>query len=59
MGNPNTNTNYRKKRAPSSGGGAEEDLHRAARAGDIHAVQSIIASNPSTVNSRDKHSRTP
>ncbi|XP_026445282.1 tankyrase-2-like [Papaver somniferum] len=64
MGNPNTNTNYRKKRTPSSGGGGgggggEEDLHRAARTGDIHAVQSIIASNPLTVNSRDKHSRTP
>lgn len=61
MGNPNTNTNYRKKRAPSSGGsgGGEDDLHGAARKGDLHAVQSIIASNPLTVNSRDKHSRTP
>ncbi|KAI3931187.1 hypothetical protein MKW92_050976 [Papaver armeniacum] len=60
MGNPNTNTNYRKKRTPSSGGGGgEEDLHRAARTGDINAVQSIIASNPLAVNSRDKHSRTP
>ncbi|KAI3920562.1 hypothetical protein MKW92_036002 [Papaver armeniacum] len=58
MGNPNTNTNYRKKTTPSSGGGAEEDLHREARTGDIHAVQSFIASNPLTVNSRDKHSRT-
>ncbi|KAI3978326.1 hypothetical protein MKX01_013124 [Papaver californicum] len=59
MGNPNTNTNYRKKGTPSSGGGGEEDLHRAARTGDVHAVQSIIASNPLTVTSRDKHSRTP
>ncbi|MCL7032403.1 hypothetical protein MKW94_026347 [Papaver nudicaule] len=64
MGKPsNTNTNYR-NRTPSSGGGrggggGEEDLHRAARTGDIHAVQSIIASNPLKVNSRDKHSRTP
>ncbi|KAI3964483.1 hypothetical protein MKW92_052560 [Papaver armeniacum] len=46
MGNPNTNTNYRKKTTPSSGGGAEEDLHREARTGDINAVQSLIASNP-------------
>ncbi|KAI3964484.1 hypothetical protein MKW92_052561 [Papaver armeniacum] len=50
MGNPNTNTNYRKKK---------HHHLLAARTGDINAVQSIIASNPLTVNSRDKHSRTP
>jgi hypothetical protein len=35
------------------------DLHTAARSGDLIAVQSILISNPLTVNSRDKHSRTP
>lgn len=38
---------------------AEEDLHAAARSGDLHAVQSILSSNALAVNSRDKHSRTP
>lgn len=36
-----------------------DDLHSAARSGDLIAVQSILASNPLAVNSRDKHSRTP
>ncbi|CAJ1930938.1 unnamed protein product [Sphenostylis stenocarpa] len=36
-----------------------DDLHTAARSGDLIAVQSILASNPLAVNSRDKHSRTP
>ncbi|KVH89868.1 ankyrin repeat domain-containing protein 6 [Cynara cardunculus var. scolymus] len=36
-----------------------EDLHAAARAGDVVAVQTICSSNPLSVNSRDKHSRTP
>ncbi|PNX72516.1 ankyrin repeat domain-containing protein [Trifolium pratense] len=35
------------------------DLHTAARSGDLIAVQSILFSNPLSVNSRDKHSRTP
>ncbi|KAL9328427.1 hypothetical protein ACSQ67_003430 [Phaseolus vulgaris] len=38
---------------------AADDLHTAARSGDLTAVQSILASNPLAVNSRDKHSRTP
>ncbi|KAK3435229.1 putative ankyrin repeat protein RF_0381 [Eucalyptus grandis] len=36
-----------------------EDLHAAARSGDLRAVQSMLAANPLAVNSRDKHSRTP
>ncbi|KAL6979982.1 hypothetical protein U1Q18_021633 [Sarracenia purpurea var. burkii] len=36
-----------------------DDLHGAARSGDLIAVQSICSSNPLAVNSRDKHSRTP
>ncbi|CAL0311755.1 unnamed protein product [Lupinus luteus] len=36
-----------------------DDLHAAARSGDLIAVHSILASNPLAVNSRDKHSRTP
>ncbi|XP_027361272.1 protein phosphatase 1 regulatory subunit 12C isoform X1 [Abrus precatorius] len=36
-----------------------DDLHTAARSGDLIAVQSILSSNPLAVNSRDKHSRTP
>jgi len=46
MGNP---------QKPSAG----EDLHTAARSGDLNTVQSILISNPLAVNSRDKHSRTP
>ncbi|KAK9182603.1 hypothetical protein WN944_025748 [Citrus x changshan-huyou] len=40
-------------------GEREEELHAAARSGDLKAVQSILISNPLSVNSRDKHSRTP
>ena len=40
-------------------GNREEELHAAARSGDLKAVQSILISNPLSVNSRDKHSRTP
>ncbi|KAK4858193.1 hypothetical protein QYF36_012570 [Acer negundo] len=36
-----------------------ELLHAAARSGDLQAVQTILSSNPLSVNSRDKHSRTP
>jgi len=36
-----------------------DDLHAAARSGDLIAIQSICSSNPLAVNSRDKHSRTP
>ncbi|GJU66078.1 putative ankyrin repeat family protein [Tanacetum coccineum] len=39
--------------------GKTQDIHAAARSGDIVAVQTIISSNPLSVNSRDKHSRTP
>lgn len=35
------------------------DIHAAARSGDLPTLQSILASNPLAVNSRDKHSRTP
>ncbi|KAK5835038.1 uncharacterized protein LOC108457770 [Gossypium arboreum] len=35
------------------------DIHAAARSGDLSKLQSILASNPLAVNSRDKHSRTP
>ncbi|KAF5743575.1 ankyrin repeat family protein [Tripterygium wilfordii] len=37
----------------------QQDIHAAARSGDLIAVQSILASNPLLVNSRDKHSRAP
>ncbi|KAI4304663.1 hypothetical protein MLD38_040140 [Melastoma candidum] len=37
----------------------DNNLHAAARAGDLNSVVSILASNPIAVNSRDKHSRTP
>ncbi|KAG8501699.1 hypothetical protein CXB51_003884 [Gossypium anomalum] len=33
------------------------DIHAAARSGDLSKLQSILASNPLAVNSRDKHSR--
>ncbi|GMN40746.1 hypothetical protein TIFTF001_009965 [Ficus carica] len=36
-----------------------EELHSAARSGDLSAVQSILSADPLAVNSRDKHSRTP
>ncbi|XP_022750891.1 ankyrin-3 [Durio zibethinus] len=35
------------------------DIHAAARSGDLSTLESILASNPLAVNSRDKHSRTP
>lgn len=37
----------------------DNNLHAAARAGDLSSVVTILASNPIAVNSRDKHSRTP
>lgn len=37
----------------------DEELHRAARSGDLEAVQRICTTNPLVINSRDKHSRTP
>ncbi|KAJ0052332.1 hypothetical protein Pint_02626 [Pistacia integerrima] len=40
-------------------GSREEDLHAAARSGDLKSVQLILCSNPLSLNSRDKHSRTP
>lgn len=36
-----------------------EDIHNAARSGDLQKLQSICSSNPLAINSRDKHSRTP
>ncbi|XP_077244750.1 ankyrin repeat family protein [Tasmannia lanceolata] len=41
------------------GSSSKNDIHTAARTGDIHAIQSICTSNPLSINSRDKHSRTP
>ncbi|KAJ4728421.1 Ankyrin repeat [Melia azedarach] len=41
------------------GKGEEEQVHAAARSGDLKAVQSILSTNPLLINSRDKHSRTP
>ncbi|KAM1257719.1 hypothetical protein ACFX13_038133 [Malus domestica] len=38
---------------------ASENVHAAARSGNLPSLQSILASNPLAVNSRDKHSRTP
>ncbi|KAL8104104.1 uncharacterized protein LOC141677247 [Apium graveolens] len=38
---------------------SEKDVHAAARTGDLSAVELICSSNPLSVNSRDKHSRTP
>ncbi|KAM7490923.1 hypothetical protein LguiA_033844 [Lonicera macranthoides] len=43
----------------TSNSGGQQDLHTAARSGDLNAVQLICSSNPLAVNSRDKHSRTP
>lgn len=40
-------------------GSKGEDIHAAARNGDVTAVELIISSNPLALNSRDKHSRTP
>ncbi|PHU08701.1 hypothetical protein BC332_20561 [Capsicum chinense] len=37
----------------------KEELHVAARNGDLNAVQTLCTTNPLSVNSRDKHSRTP
>uniref|UniRef100_A0A5B7BWA8 Putative tankyrase-1 n=1 Tax=Davidia involucrata TaxID=16924 RepID=A0A5B7BWA8_DAVIN len=44
---------------PQKSSNSGEDLHTAARSGDLIAVQSICSSNPLAINSRDKHSRTP
>ncbi|KAH9620186.1 hypothetical protein KSS87_019005, partial [Heliosperma pusillum] len=37
----------------------EDDIHGAARNGDVNLVELIISSNPLALNSRDRHSRTP
>ncbi|KAJ0970895.1 hypothetical protein J5N97_018854 [Dioscorea zingiberensis] len=52
MGNP-------RRPSKKSDAGSEPDLHAAARAGDLRAVESICSSNPLAINSRDRHSRTP
>ncbi|XAR68457.1 NAD(+) ADP-ribosyltransferase [Bertholletia excelsa] len=44
---------------PSKFSNMKDDLHSAARSGDLVAVQTICSSNPIAINSRDKHSRTP
>ncbi|KAK4729263.1 hypothetical protein R3W88_022251 [Solanum pinnatisectum] len=48
MGNPKRQSSDR-----------NEELHAAARSGDLNAVQTLCSTNPLAVNSRDKHSRTP
>lgn len=48
MGNP---------KKPSTG--PDNELHTAARSGDLEAVQRICSANPLAINSRDRHSRTP
>ncbi|XP_020576086.1 tankyrase-2 [Phalaenopsis equestris] len=52
MGNPRTGSKKKND-------GAESELHAAARAGNLRAVESICSSDPIAVNFRDKHSRTP
>ncbi|KAG9452847.1 hypothetical protein H6P81_005751 [Aristolochia fimbriata] len=49
--------NFRKGSGSISNTG--EDIHTAARNGDLQTVQTISLSNPLSVNLRDKHSRTP
>lgn len=48
-----------KKPSAASAGFGDEELHAAARSGDLKAVQAICSANPLAVNSRDRHSRTP
>lgn len=49
----------RKQRMGKERNSEIEDIHNAARSGDLLKLQSICSSNPLAVNSRDKHSRTP
>lgn len=49
----------RKQRMGKERNSEIEDIHNAARSGDLLKLQSIFSSNPLAVNSRDKHSRTP
>ncbi|KAL2472222.1 Ankyrin repeat family protein [Abeliophyllum distichum] len=51
MGNP--------KRPSVNANSTDEELHAAARSGDLKAVQAICSANPLAVNSRDRHSRSP
>ncbi|KAL6507495.1 hypothetical protein OROGR_023690 [Orobanche gracilis] len=44
---------------PSAACSGNEELHAAARSGDLTAVQTICGANLLAVNSRDRHSRTP
>ncbi|XVF58845.1 hypothetical protein PTKIN_Ptkin07bG0098800 [Pterospermum kingtungense] len=53
------NQSKRMSRKRNKGDMIEIDIHAAARSGDLSTIQSILASNPLAVNSRDKHSRTP
>lgn len=48
-----------KKSSAANAGSGNEELHEAARSGDLKAVQAICSANPLAVNSRDRHSRTP
>ncbi|XP_057521336.1 uncharacterized protein LOC130801490 [Amaranthus tricolor] len=40
-------------------GSKDDDIHSAARNGDVNAIELIVSCNPLATNSRDKHSRTP
>ncbi|KAK1327004.1 hypothetical protein QJS10_CPA01g03017 [Acorus calamus] len=55
MGNPRRRGSNNTAAAAAAG----DDIHTAARNGDIMAVQAMCLSNPLAVNSRDRHSRTP
>lgn len=48
-----------KKSAAHEAKAPSQDLHDAARAGDLEGLQAIYFSNPTVINARDKHSRTP
>ncbi|KAI3453887.1 hypothetical protein Pfo_010550 [Paulownia fortunei] len=48
-----------KKPSATNANSGNEELHVAARSGDLTAVQAICSGNPLAVNSRDRHSRTP
>ncbi|KAL8498657.1 hypothetical protein ACS0TY_021844 [Phlomoides rotata] len=48
-----------KKPSAAKANSGDEELHAAARSGDLKAVQAICSANPLAVNSRDRHSRTP
>ncbi|PIN24039.1 NAD(+) ADP-ribosyltransferase [Handroanthus impetiginosus] len=48
-----------KKPAVGNANSGNEELHAAARSGDLKAAVAICGANPVAINSRDRHSRTP